>query len=212
MRIEKSIRLLETLISIDEIRDYLISMTKHSPYAWSCLLIKSIDVNYVGNMPLSLTHQMEKFDIKRYHLQHYRPQWYAGQDELLAAQGVPRNTLIIPIKTLGLEAACIMFGINEDTANINTIEKISWYWQILTTYIYDAYKRCSSQATLHIQLTKRERECLNWAAEGKTSWEISQILKISERTANFHLGNCIEKTNSINRQQAISKCLILGVI
>jgi DNA-binding CsgD family transcriptional regulator len=212
MRIEQSIRLLEALNSIDEIRDSLASMTKHAPYAWSCLLIKSLDVNYVGNIPLPLTHQMGEFDIKRYHLQHYRPQWYTGQDEHLAAQGVPRNTLIIPIKTLGLEAASIMLGINEDAANIHTIEKISWYWQILSTYIYDAYKRCHSSTTLHIQLTKRERECLNWAAEGKTSWEISQILKISERTVNFHLGNCIEKTNSVNRQQAISKCLILGVI
>jgi DNA-binding CsgD family transcriptional regulator len=140
------------------------------------------------------------------------PQWYAGQDEHLAAQGVPQNTLIIPIKTLGLEAASIMLGITEDAANNDTIEKISWYWQILSTYIYDAYKRCDSSSISHIQLTKREKECLNWAAEGKTSWEISQILKISERTANFHLGNCIEKTHSVNRQQAISKCLILGVI
>ncbi len=38
-----------------------------------------------------------------------------------------------------------------------------------------------------LQLSAREAEVLRWCSIGKTSWEISEILAISERTVNFHL-------------------------
>lgn len=80
-----------------------------------------------------------------------------------------------------------------------------WHWSILGLHLLQALKRCFAKDK--IKITKRERDCILWASEGKTSWEISQILGISERTVNFHLSNCIEKTNSANRQQAIVKYL-----
>ncbi|KZN40340.1 hypothetical protein N474_08875 [Pseudoalteromonas luteoviolacea CPMOR-2] len=80
-----------------------------------------------------------------------------------------------------------------------------WHWSILGPHLLLALKRSFSKDK--IKITKRERDCILWASEGKTSWEISQILGISERTVNFHLSNCIEKTNSANRQQAIVKYL-----
>jgi DNA-binding CsgD family transcriptional regulator len=46
-----------------------------------------------------------------------------------------------------------------------------------------ALARISSPYTL----SNREIEVLKWAALGKTSWEMSMILEISERTVNFHL-------------------------
>lgn len=62
------------------------------------------------------------------------------------------------------------------------------------------------------QLTQRERECLQWAASGKTSWEISTILSISERTVIFHVGNATKKLNAANRRQAVVRALSLGLI
>lgn len=64
----------------------------------------------------------------------------------------------------------------------------------------------------HIQLSAREKECLLWSAEGKTAWEISQILRISERTVVFHLNNAAEKLGVINRQQAVARGISLGII
>lgn len=61
-------------------------------------------------------------------------------------------------------------------------------------------------------LTARERDCLQWAAAGKTSWEIGQILHITERTANFHIGNAIAKLGCHSRQHAIVKALAQGLI
>lgn len=56
-------------------------------------------------------------------------------------------------------------------------------------------------------LTKREHDCLCWAAQGKTSWEIGQILGIQERTVNFHIANTCEKLEVRTRQAAITVAL-----
>lgn len=56
-------------------------------------------------------------------------------------------------------------------------------------------------------LTKREHDCLYWAAQGKTSWEIGQILGICERTVNFHIANSCTKLAVHTRQAAIARAL-----
>ena len=56
-------------------------------------------------------------------------------------------------------------------------------------------------------LTSREQSCLNWAAHGKTSWEISIILGITERTINFHFQNAYAKLGVYSRQAAITLAL-----
>ena len=61
-------------------------------------------------------------------------------------------------------------------------------------------------------LTRRERECLAWAAAGKTSWEIGQVLNISERTAIFHLQNATRKLGVSGRQAAIARAVQLGLV
>lgn len=62
------------------------------------------------------------------------------------------------------------------------------------------------------ELTDREKECLYWAAEGKTSWETAKILQISKRTVVFHLQNASRKLNAANRQNAIARAVVLGLI
>jgi DNA-binding CsgD family transcriptional regulator len=64
----------------------------------------------------------------------------------------------------------------------------------------------------HQTLTARERECLRWAALGKTTWEISRVVNISEHTARFHLRNACTKLSASNRQQAIAKAIQSGLL
>ncbi len=64
----------------------------------------------------------------------------------------------------------------------------------------------------HIELTPRERECLKWAAEGKSEWEISQILGISEHTSEKHLLNAPFKLGAVNRVQAVAEAIRRGYI
>ena len=62
------------------------------------------------------------------------------------------------------------------------------------------------------KLTKREVEVLCWLKEGKTSWEISVILSISERTINFHVNNLKTKLNAGNRLSAVAQAMHLGLV
>lgn len=61
-------------------------------------------------------------------------------------------------------------------------------------------------------LSKREVECLHWAAMGKTSWEIGIILGVSERTVNFHVGNACGKLGVYNRRAAVAQALKHGLL
>lgn len=53
-------------------------------------------------------------------------------------------------------------------------------------------------------LSTREREVLNWLKQGKSSWDVSTILHISERTVNFHINNIMQKLDAVNRPQAVA--------
>lgn len=67
--------------------------------------------------------------------------------------------------------------------------------------------------TQHIpSLTRRELECLQWTAAGKTTWEIARILNCSEPTANFHITNFRQKLDVGTRREAIVKAIRLGLI
>ncbi len=61
-------------------------------------------------------------------------------------------------------------------------------------------------------LTKREKEIVKWMKEGKTNWEISVILNISERTAKFHVQNIEKKLNAVNKAHAVAIAYDRGLV
>lgn len=62
------------------------------------------------------------------------------------------------------------------------------------------------------KLTKRELDVLSWTAQGKTAWEVSVILGMSEKTVNFHLGNAMRKLEVTSKHQAVLKCFAAGIL
>ncbi|MDR7267452.1 LuxR family transcriptional regulator [Pelomonas saccharophila] len=62
------------------------------------------------------------------------------------------------------------------------------------------------------KLTKRELDVLSWTAQGKTAWEVSVILGMSEKTVNFHLGNAMRKLEVNSKHQAVLKCVAAGIL
>ena len=62
------------------------------------------------------------------------------------------------------------------------------------------------------QLTRQETECLRWCKDGKTNWEIGEILSISEKTAEFHLSNAMRKLGATNRITAVVMAIKGGLI
>jgi len=87
--------------------------------------------------------------------------------------------------------------------------------QLLAVYIHEAARRVFEQDAIIIgrtELTPRERECLLWAAEGKTTSDTAQILGISERTVIFHLQNAVQKLGVANRAQAVARAVAHGYV
>jgi DNA-binding CsgD family transcriptional regulator len=66
--------------------------------------------------------------------------------------------------------------------------------------------------TENILLTAREIEILTWTARGKTRWEISRILSISEETVKTHLEHTCVKLYAQNKTHAAAIALINGLI
>jgi LuxR family transcriptional regulator len=63
-----------------------------------------------------------------------------------------------------------------------------------------------------VALSEREREVLRWTAEGKTSAEVADILRISERTVNYHINRCIEKLKVNNKLAATVRAAMQGML
>jgi LuxR family transcriptional regulator, quorum-sensing system regulator CviR len=61
-------------------------------------------------------------------------------------------------------------------------------------------------------LSRREKEVLDWLKEGKSSWDISVLLGIRERTVNFHVYNIMRKLGTSNRAQTVAVALHCGLI
>ncbi|MEW6586703.1 MAG: LuxR C-terminal-related transcriptional regulator [Nitrospirota bacterium] len=64
----------------------------------------------------------------------------------------------------------------------------------------------------HNCLSCRETEVLKWLKEGKSTWDISVILGISERTVKFHTSNIMQKLDASTRTHAVAIAIEQGLI
>ncbi|HEX3496066.1 MAG TPA: LuxR family transcriptional regulator [Methylocella sp.] len=75
-----------------------------------------------------------------------------------------------------------------------------------------ALQQESSNQSKKVTLSPREREALQWAAEGKGDWEIGEVMNISEHGADKHLRSVRVKLGAINRTQAVAEGIRRGLI
>lgn len=57
------------------------------------------------------------------------------------------------------------------------------------------------------ELSERERECLQWLANGKTRWEVGETLHLSENTVRYHVKNAFRKLDANCSALAIVKAI-----
>ena len=62
------------------------------------------------------------------------------------------------------------------------------------------------------RLTDRQRDCLLWVGRGKTDWEISRILGISEETVDRHLKHARERYGVPKRTLVVIRALFDGTL
>lgn len=70
----------------------------------------------------------------------------------------------------------------------------------------------SRNAIVPKMLSRREVQCLRWAAVGKTDSEIGIILSLSVSTVRFHLRNAATKLGATGRAQSIQMAAGLGFV
>jgi DNA-binding CsgD family transcriptional regulator len=75
--------------------------------------------------------------------------------------------------------------------------------RIIVSHLNRCRKRLDLLALVD-RLTTREKAVARWIVEGKTNWEIAQILSVSKSTVKFHAANIFAKLEVSNRQGAIA--------
>lgn len=86
--------------------------------------------------------------------------------------------------------------------------------ETLTHHLHQAFHSVlsSSKKKPTLSLSRREKEVTNWIKVGKSSWDISVILGISERTVKFHVDNIMLKLDAVSRTHAVAIALAEGLI
>ncbi|WP_306577206.1 LuxR C-terminal-related transcriptional regulator [Bradyrhizobium sp. SRS-191] len=121
-----------------------------------------------------------------------------------------RSGLVIPLHGPGTSVDLICLGrgerITEQDESIRRLYGIAVQYWLRRRDLHDATRPDSPR------LTAREIECLEWCKEGKTNWEIGEIISTSEKTVEFHLSNAIRKLGACNRMTAVVAAIRAGAI
>src|SRR5690606_40940921 len=67
--------------------------------------------------------------------------------------------------------------------------------------------RCPYTTLFRSQLSARQRQCLELAAQGKDEWTIGRLLNLAECTVHKHIGNAKRKLGVATRTQAVVEAL-----
>lgn len=85
--------------------------------------------------------------------------------------------------------------------------------QLIGTYAYEGLRRFADGfKRVSRRLTKRELEVLRWSAEGKTAWEIGEILTMAERTVRTHQDKIKLKYGVASMVQAAVRAALDGTV
>jgi LuxR family transcriptional regulator, quorum-sensing system regulator CciR len=87
-------------------------------------------------------------------------------------------------------------------------------FQLVGAFAFEAARRmCRSRMSKGpVQLTDRQRECVMWAARGKSDWEIARVLGVSEATVGEHLRHAFERYGVGKRTLVAVHALFDGTI
>ena len=125
--------------------------------------------------------------------------------------------IVVPIHLPFGEIAAVSFN-PVDTARTDLSQEFAlhsdtlevWSRRFICSYVKVIAKHRWIAAD--VRLSKREVQCLRWAALGKTDEEIAKILGRSCATIRFHIHNAAIKLNAVNRSQTVFKASQLGYL
>ncbi len=84
--------------------------------------------------------------------------------------------------------------------------------QMLGSYLWSKLNAGREFSALTDPLSARERECLLWVSEGKTTEEVAVILGVSANTVNRYILHATQKLSAANRTMAIAVAIRNGML
>lgn len=170
----------------------------HDPYYHAC---------FDGTLPFewARVQRNERLNAKE------REAW-----KYLADFGLARG-MTIPIHLPGGKFAVVSSIVDKSDADWSAIYEANYENMFHMSHIFHdtiTDRGFADQVDVAIPniLSPRERECLRWAALGKTSPEIAMILDRSVDTVRLHIKNAMLKLDASTRTHAVAKAVQLGVL
>ena len=83
-------------------------------------------------------------------------------------------------------------------------------WLVQVAHVSLSRAILAHEKIAYAALTKREREVLQWSADGKSAQDIADKLNLSKSAVDFHLKNSIQKLNAPNKTAAVARAALMG--
>ncbi len=129
--------------------------------------------------------------------------------------GIGRHGISIPIREPGVGDA--MFSVNFDCDDrawtalraslVNDVHLFAHYYHLRMKAVVTA-----QDMSAEFDLSPREREVLQWAAEGKTAWETARLLRVSESAVTLYTSNAMQKLRAKTKTQAVAIAVRNGAL
>jgi LuxR family transcriptional regulator, quorum-sensing system regulator BjaR1 len=126
-----------------------------------------------------------------------------------------RDGFCIPIHGLRGNAGLVSFASEQQPWELSESETAAL--DLIGLYAYEAIRRITAKSKKGGEggtpkLSRRERECVAWTAEGKTAWEISAILGLSESTVLEYLASASRKLGTHTKPHLVARALRYRII
>jgi DNA-binding CsgD family transcriptional regulator len=122
--------------------------------------------------------------------------------------GVGINGITVPITGQGSPIALVSFTSNKKEAEWRSfVDHNRHSLQLISLSLHENIWQHEDADESNERLSGREVECLKWAAIGKTAFETSMIIGISERTVRHHLEMSRRKLDAGNITHAVVKAI-----
>ena len=129
------------------------------------------------------------------------------------AHEVGRNGLSIPVRNRRGAFSLVSFNSNHSKEEwIEYKSRNITKLQLMSVLIDSAASINLKLNAAPIKLSKREEQCLIWAARGKTYQDIAEILNLSFGSVKSYLDTARHKLNCINLTHAVAVAVATGVI
>ncbi|MEP3232276.1 MAG: LuxR C-terminal-related transcriptional regulator [Hyphomicrobiales bacterium] len=117
--------------------------------------------------------------------------------------------IFLPVHRCHSEPLAICFTFNEGRPELSQLAEL----QFLASHAGAVlHPKVIAKGKATPCLSPREKECLKWTSDGKTSSEIGKILSLSEHTVNHHLYGGMQKLDATNRIHAVAIAVRSGLL